>query len=197
MICFCGNKMIDLKINNINYNLCPSCKFLSKNTNLTEKEEKDRYDLHICDEKYIEYMNLVYEKISKYLNDGKSIDYVCGKIHILADILNKNNKNCDYYDYYYYDKALNSSYDNIILIEVFEHIKNIYNFMIKLKSLLNDNGRIIIMTKRYPFDLNNWWYLRDITHVSFVKNETMIKLAELLKLKLIIDNELDLYVFEK
>ena len=197
MICFCGNKMTNLKINNINYNLCPNCKFLSKNINLTEKEEKDRYDLHVCDDKYIEYMNSIYEKINKYLIDGKSIDYGCGKIHILADIFKKNYKKCDYYDYYYYDKELNNPYDNIILIEVFEHIKDIYNFMIKLKSLLNDNGRIIIMTKRYPDNLENWWYLRDITHVSFVKNETMEVLAKMLNLKLIIDNELDLYVFIK
>ena len=43
--------------------------------------------------------------------------------------------------------------------------------------MLNENGRIIIMTKEKPVDLNNWWYLRDITHVSFIEYRTMLKLA--------------------
>lgn len=195
MICFCNNKMDLIKINNIEYFLCPNCKYLFKNSHLTNEEEKKRYDMHVCDDDYINYMHKVYDSISGYLVDGKSLDYGCGKIHILADIFNNYQKECDYYDYYYYDKELNGIYHNIILIEVFEHIKDIYNLLIKLKDMLANNGRIIIMTKKKPDNLENWWYLRDITHVSFVEDKTMKELAKLLKMKLIIDK--DLYIFIK
>ena len=62
-----------------------------------------------------------------------------------------------------------------------------------LKSILTTNGKIIIMTKKKKYPLDKFWYLRDITHVSFVDDKTMEELAKLLGFKLLIED--DYYVF--
>lgn len=175
MNCFCGALFEKITINKNEYELCKSCGYLRKISNLSSKEEKERYDNHVCDLGYLEYMEGVYKKIKPHIK-GVSLDFGCGKIHALADLINKDSK-CYFYDLYYYPELPKISFDTIILIEVFEHIKDVYNLMLELKNMLNENGRIIIMTmvKKYP--LEKWWYLRDSTHVSFVDNHTMEVLA--------------------
>ena len=166
---------------------CPVCEFVKKKNILSSCLEKARYDQHVCDSGYLKYMNNVYDKIKAYLNDGISLDYGCGQIHALSDILVSNNRMCDYYDLYYFNKLENKLYDNIILIEVLEHIFEPLDELIKIKSMLNKNGRIIVMTGFVPKDFSNWWYLRDSTHVSFFKESSIKKLADLL------DMDLDIY----
>jgi hypothetical protein len=141
-------------------------------------------------------MNNVYAKIKGYLCDGISLDYGCGKVHALSDILNSNNRMCDYYDLYYYNSLENKIYDNIILIEVLEHIYEPLNELVKIKNMLSKNGRIIVMTGFVPNDLSNWWYLRDSTHVSFFKESSIKKLADLLDMNFIINQEENIFILE-
>lgn len=175
-MCFCGGKDKNVIIHNNNYKLCTRCGLLQKTVFLTPDSEKERYDKHICDDKYLGYMETIFNKLKNHLKKGISLDYGCGQVHALSDILNKNGYLCDYYDLYYYPELKNKTYDNIILIEVFEHLKEPYEEINKLKSLLKKDGKIIIMTKVYDnVDLNNWWYLRDKTHYSFIKKDTLTK----------------------
>lgn len=196
MQCFCGKLMHSRKINKMDFYECPNCHYLKKANKLSSIDEKKRYDLHICDEGYRKYMSGVYLKIKPYLNEGISIDYGCGQIHLLADLMNLDNNICYYYDLYYYPNYERIKYDNIVLIEVFEHIDDIYSFLKEIKHDLNDNGRIIIMTKSLVDDLENWWYLRDETHISFVNYSTMNTLALMLKMKLIYDEKSSIFIFE-
>ena len=193
MKCFCGNLMEEITINNVKYCECKNCGYLRKNTSLTRDEEKERYDLHICDSGYKEYMKKVFLKIKKYVN-GRCLDYGCGKIHILADILNENGYESSFYDLYYHNILIEGNFDTIILIEVFEHILDIYDLMLYLKSILKPNGKIIIMTKKKEYPLEKFWYLRDITHVSFVDDKTMLELAKKVAMSLIIED--GYYVFK-
>ncbi len=192
MQCFCGHLMEKININNEEYYTCPNCGYLRKSRKISKEKEKERYDLHICDDGYKEYMKRVFLKIKPYVS-GKCLDYGCGKIHLLADILKEEGFTSSYYDLYYYNNKIEGLFDTIILIEVFEHITDIYTLMKYLKSILNQNGKIIIMTKKKKYPLENFWYLRDITHVSFVDDKTMEKLAKLLDFNLIIED--DYYVF--
>lgn len=192
MKCFCGTLMEELNINNVSYYNCKNCGYLRKNNNLTKEMEKERYDLHVCDEGYHKYMEDVFNKIRPYVF-GRCLDYGCGKIHLLSDILNDNGFNSSYYDLYYYNQKIEGLFDTIILIEVFEHILDVYELMKYLKSLLDKDGKIIIMTKKKQYPLDKFWYLRDITHVSFVDDKTMEMLAKLLEMKLKIED--DFYVF--
>ena len=185
MLCFCGAKMNRLIINGNEFYRCSSCGYLKKTDILKPVDEKKRYDSHICDEGYLKYMNSVYNKLLPLLEDGASIDYGCGKIHALADIMNSNNKKCDYYDLYYFDKEIKGPFKNIILIEVFEHIKEPLELLSYLKSLLLDGGAILIMTQIVKEPLDKWWYLRDTTHISFFTPEAMEALAKRLDMRLI------------
>ena len=197
MQCFCNNIMKLVKVNNYEMYVCEKCGHMKKKNILPDELQKIRYDNHICDEGYIKYMNNVYGKISKYLNAGISLDYGCGQIHALSDILNSNNQKCDYYDLFYYNKLENKKYDNVILIEVIEHIEDIVSEILKIKEMLNDNGRVIIMTNFIPDNINNWWYLRDSTHVSFLNESSIIELAKIVEMDVEINRDINLFVLMK
>ena len=192
MKCFCGNEFTKITIHKDEFLSCNSCGYLRKINILSSKEEKERYDLHICDDGYLKYMENVYLKIKPYIK-GVSLDFGCGKIHALADLINHDFL-CYYYDLYYHPNMPQMHFDTIILIEVFEHILDIYNLMLELKNSLNPNGRIIIMTKKKKYPLDTWWYIRDTTHVSFVDDKTMEILASRIDMKVqVLDG---FYVFD-
>ena len=193
MNCFCGGEFLKTLINKNEYLLCKECGYLRKISNLSSKEEKERYDMHVCDTGYMKYMEGVYEKIKPSIQ-GVSLDFGCGQIHALSDIINRDSL-CYYYDLYYYPKMPNILFDTIILIEVFEHIKDIYSLMLDLILKLNDNGRIIIMTQLKKYPLESWWYLRDSTHISFCDLKTMEALAN--KTGLLFIDHKDYFVFLK
>lgn len=191
----CNGKIELIEINGEKYKFCSKCHFLERVNILTEKEEKDRYDLHICDEDYIKYMNNIYLQIKDYIK-GDTLDYGCGKIHILSDILNQNNIKCDYYDYYYYKNVNLNKYDTIILIEVIEHILDVNSLFKEFDLLLNKHGRLIIMTNFLVKDLNNWWYIRDKTHVSIFNLESFKESAHRYNYKIIDTNNKNLIILE-
>lgn len=197
MYCFCNNLMKLIENNKYELYICEKCGHIKKKNILPTILQKERYDKHICDEGYLKYMNSVFYKISKYLNEGISLDYGCGQVHALSDILNQNNYSCDYYDLFYYNSLEDKKYDNIIMIEVIEHIENVYDELIKIKELLNNHGRIIVMTNFIPKDITNWWYLRDSTHVSFLDENSILMLASLLGMEVKIDKENNIFVLIK
>ncbi len=172
MKCFCECTKITNIIQKEEVLICPKCGLISKVKIVSNKLEKQRYDMHICDVGYKKYMNNIYLSIKDYLM-GDCLDYGCGKIHLLSDIINENKIKCDYYDLYYYPILNNKKYDTIILVEVFEHLKEPYEELLKIKRMLNENGRIIIITKPYEEPLDNWWYFRDITHINFINKDTL------------------------
>lgn len=197
MLCFCKTMMKKIELNHIPMLRCPNCGYLKKCCVPTAAEEKRRYDYHVVDEAYQSYMERVYQKIKPYLLEGISLDFGCGKAHTLCDILAKDNRPCRYYDLYYYPEYPKELYSNIILIEVLEHIADIYALLKNLRNELCPKGRILIMTQSIPEDLAGWWYLRDITHISFVNEKTMAMLASLLEFQLIVDKRSSLFILER
>ena len=194
MECFCGFLYEECIINKTKFYICKNCGHLRKIELLNEENEKKRYDMHVCDDGYNKYMHGVYKKIQPFLNKGLSLDFGCGQIHLLSDILNDNGYSSMFYDKYYYPKEVDLSFDNIILIEVFEHIENGFLLLLDLKSKLNKNGKIIIMTQLVPNDLSNWWYLRDSTHISFYTLKSFNELALRLNMKLEYDINSSIFV---
>jgi hypothetical protein len=186
-----------VKVNNYELYICNECGHIKKKNILPDDLQKVRYDNHVCDDGYLKYMNGVYEKIKEHLILGESLDYGCGQIHALSDILNNHNQKCDYYDLFYYNKLENKKYDNIILIEVIEHIEDILGEIIKIKDMLNNNGKIIVMTNFIPQNLSNWWYLRYSTHISFLNETSIIKLAKIVDMDVLIEKNKNLFVLTK
>ena len=129
------------------------------------------------------------------------LDFGCGNNHILANIINENNINSSYFDIYFYpDESYKKSlYDAIIMEEVIEHLSDPVSVLKELISLLEENGKLIIKTMFIKEDTNlkNWWYLRDITHISFFSFKTFSYLSKLLSLEIIYCNDKDLIILQK
>lgn len=195
MKCCCKVPLREILVQKTRVEVCPRCGLLTKMDTISFEEERRRYDEHHWDENYKKYMETVFHRIFPYLQRGISLDYGCGKIHQLADLCNENHYPCDYYDLHYFPVYPKKNYDTILLIEVFEHLREPYNELLKLRSLLKEKGRIIILTKPYDnIPLDKWWYFRDKTHISFLMKNTL-SLWDI-GLNLILNTE-DIFVLER
>ena len=200
----CNNSTIKKVINNLEYEFCLKCGFLSKDQKylLNSSEEYERYLKHnnTDNEGYRNYQEKFYLEIKEFLGKN-NLDFGCGSNHILANILNENNFKTSFFDLYFYpnENYKKDRYDAIILEEVIEHLSEPVNVVKELLELLNDNGKIIIRTQFIPSDIfsKNWWYLRDTTHVSFFNLKTFNYLCEVFSLSIIYCNEKDLIILQK
>lgn len=199
----CKKNTINKVINNVDYIFCPSCGFLSKAERhiLNSNDEFLRYKNHQNNnEDYKKYQENFYHIIREFLGENV-LDFGCGDGHVLANILAQNGHNSHYYDLYFYPQENYKKilYDAIILEEVIEHIREPLPVLLPLLSLLKNDGRLIIRTRFIPSDvfLNNWWYLRDITHISFFDMKTFKYLCQVLKMQIIYCNDKDIVILEK
>lgn len=185
-ICSCGQNFINLSFQRMDFLLCNNCGYLKKESSLTQAEQKDRYDCHVCDEGYKAYMEKIVLSVEPFLKSKKCLDFGCGQIHYLADLLQEKGYICEYYDLFYFPQHPEGTYDNIIMIEVFEHLEDPFEELRRCKNHLNSGGRILIQTKSYDeAELEKWWYMRDKTHISFVLRKTLEVWCDLLGLKLL------------
>lgn len=195
----CSNKLQKIIINKMEFNYCKSCEALYKTNTPPPLEEKRRYMHHVIDDGYKKYMENIFLKIKDFLNPGLSLDFGCGQKNTMEEIAKNYNIKMYSYDLYFYPFSYkNYKYDNIILNEVFEHIKKPLDLIFELKELLNDGGKIIILTKTHDNNFNDWWYLRDITHVSFFSKKTLSVIADVTNGEIVYnDFNLVVYSFSK
>ena len=200
----CGLTTNDVVYNKISYKKCPNCDFLCKTDEfiVDSKKECERYQHHDNDDNngYLVYQTNFYEMIKDYLGTT-SLDFGCGNNHILANIISKQGIESSYYDLYFYPNSdyKTKKYDSIILEEVIEHLYDPIAILKELYPLLNTNGVFIIRTNllKDGLNLNNWWYLRDITHISFFSEKTFVKISEFLNMNIIYCNSKDLIILQK
>lgn len=200
----CGRDTIKKVINKIEYDFCPFCGFLAKIEKhiLTSEDEFERYLKHnnSNNDGYMKYQHNFFLEIKDFLGN-LNLDFGCGANHILADILNKNNYKTNYYDLYFYptENYEKHLYDAIILEEVIEHLPFPLTTLEHLINLINCGGKLIIRTRLIPqnFESINWWYLRDLTHISFFDFKTFIYLCEHFNIRCIYCNGLDLIILQK
>lgn len=182
----CNREFKTFFVNKILCYKCDNCSLVKKVNLPSNIEEKERYDHHICDEGYMNYMKKLYESFKDYMLDGLTLDFGCGKLKALETIIGNNVISYD--KYYVFSDYLNYEYDNIIMIEVLEHLSDFYNILIELKKILKSGGRFIISTNLHSNSFDNWWYFRDITHVTFFNKETFEELSKSLGLKIVAIN---------
>ncbi len=181
----CSKKIEEVLIKDTLYYHCLHCDFLfKKNRELDKDVEMKRYNLHIIDDGYKKYMYQIFLNIKDDLISGNSLDFGCGKIHLLSDILNENMYKCYYYDKYYYKNYPLNNYKNIIMIEVIEHLFDPLKTLETLLSNLSSDGQFIIMTKLHDNTLNPSWYFNDVTHISFFTLKTFKVIAQILGFKI-------------
>ncbi len=178
-----------------NYYYCDNCEFicLEENKIISSAQEKKEYQFHQNNFENDGYVNMFRKFIDKAIRPHKSsiktaLDFGSGPGPVLAELLKQEGFETDVYDKYFSPEKihLNKKYDLITATELFEHLKAPLPTLKLLKSLLNKNGIIAIMTLFHKNDIEEfkkWWYRRDSTHISFYTPKTFECMANLLGMK--------------
>ncbi|WP_432667401.1 class I SAM-dependent methyltransferase [Wukongibacter baidiensis] len=200
-ICNSETKVIEDQQFNLNYYWCTNCEFIfiDENHIISGKDELKEYVKHENSFENEGYVNMFKRFIETSIGPYKTnirnvLEFGCGPGPVLAKLLKNEGFEVDMYDPYFAPERVfeNKEYDLITSTEVFEHFKDPMDNIRLLKEHLNDNGLLAIMTLFHPKDeekFKNWWYRRDVTHISFYTPETFRYIADELEMKVLkIDN---------
>jgi cyclopropane fatty-acyl-phospholipid synthase-like methyltransferase len=148
-------------------------------------------------EEFIEMVVVPYEKEIK-----TALEFGCGTGPVLAELLSRRGMEVDKYDLYFYPQKIykDKKYDLITSTEVFEHLQNPMKVLELLKKHTNDKGYIILMTKFPPDgdgEFLDWWYRRDVTHISFFTPKSFEIMANRLGLQLLKTINSNIAIFQK
>jgi SAM-dependent methyltransferase len=191
------------------YYRCLSCGFVYLDDEfIVNKEcEREQYNLHNNGFESLGYVKMFEDFIAKsiapYDKSIKSVlEFGCGSGPVLAELLRRKGMNVDQYDLYFYPKKVyeDKIYDLITSTEVFEHLKEPLKILEMLVKHTKDNGYIVLMTKFPPADdktFLDWWYIRDVTHISFFTAKSFEIMAEKLGLKVLKTIDENIVVFQK
>lgn len=190
------------------FHVCQFCDFISKDKALyvSLDAEKKKYDEHQNEESNIGYVNYLYNfyetAIKPYVLKGKVLDFGSGPNPVFQSILQKEGYEVVIYDYFYAPdlQYLNQTYDLISTIEVVEHLQDPLPIFNQFKSLLKPGGYLSIMTLFHSNDMirfKDWFYIRDVTHVSFYTSKTIKKIAGILNMEFIDTNDYRYAVLRK
>lgn len=162
------------------YFLCNNCRLISAAPEHFpgRQEEKARYLSHkngLQHEGYVKFLHRAVDPASAFLRTGMTgLDYGCGHAPTLSVLLEAEGYACEDYDPLFVGHSLTETFDFIFSTEVFEHFPHPGREIEKIRSLLNANGLLIVMTERWK-DLkqfSEWYYTRDSTHVCFYHSGT-------------------------
>lgn len=168
---------------------------MDKNKVIPPDQEKKEYSFHQNNFENEGYVNMFRDFIETAIRPYKAeiktaLDFGSGPGPVLAELLRREGFNVDIYDKHFAPEKvyLNKKYDLITATEVFEHLKDPVATLKLLKSRLNKNGIIAIMTLFHPNDeehFKKWWYRRDSTHISFYTPRTFKLMANLVGMKIL------------
>jgi cyclopropane fatty-acyl-phospholipid synthase-like methyltransferase len=193
----------------VDYFRCSSCGFIYLDDShiVDSQTEKSHYDKHQNSFDSLGYVDMfrsfIVKAIDPYLENIESaLEFGCGLGPVLAELLRQKGLDVDKYDLYYFPKKVyeNKSYDLITSTEVFEHLKEPIDILKTLVNSLNDSGYIVLMTRFPPSDNReflDWWYRRDITHISFFTPKSFEIMAKKVGLKVVKTIDSNIVVFQK
>jgi len=186
------------------YYKCPKCFgiFLSKENYMNSEDEKKHYEYHNNDVEDKGYQNFVSPITNSILNDfndsHKGLDFGAGTGSAVSKVLKDNNYSIKQYDPFFHNhkELLEKKYNYIASCEVVEHFHHPDEEFKLLKSLLEENGKLYIMTHLYSpeIDFASWYYIKDHTHVFIYQKETMQWIAKQYEFSLVeIENRLIIF----
>ena len=196
----CGGLNLNyLETEKAGYYFCQDCEliFLKKEAIVSREEEKARYEEHDNSHDNIGYVTMFEKFIEKVIipNDhgiNSVLDFGCGPVPVLADLLKERGYKVDIYDPFFFPKKNydNQSYDLITSTEVFEHLHNPVGEIKKLYSCLGKGGFLAIMTSFHPGPEKfvDWWYKWDPTHVVFYNSITFDYIANMFSFEKVLDD---------
>jgi len=188
------------------YYCCDECEFifLDESKFISPEQEKKEYEFHQNSFENEGYVNMFRDFINKAIRPHRSrirtaLDFGSGPGPVLAELLRQEGFETEVYDKYFAPEKfyLHKKYDLITATEVFEHLDAPMGTLRMLKSHLNNDGILALMTLFHPNDderFKDWWYRRDATHISFYTPRTFRRMAALSGLKVLLSDEKNICV---
>lgn len=183
-----------------NYYQCSNCDliFMKPEERLDAQQEKIRYDQHQNEETsgYTTFLAPLVKDIHSYflskqqnVSEISALDFGCGPTAILSGLLKEKGFNASNFDPYYFPdyEALRKTYQVVTSTEVWEHLYNPAEEIKKQLRLLKPGGLLGIMTSAHHGQavFSDWYYRRDLTHVTFYSEQTMKWIANTFELRLL------------
>ena len=194
IVCKHNKAVVFTKIKQKRYWKCDECKsiFLDKKFYLSPEDEYNHYLSHnndINDERYREFLSrLMHPLLKKLKKNSNGLDYGCGPGPALSQMLEQKGHKMNIYDPFFYplNENLSIKYDFISCSESVEHFHNPFEEFLKFNELVVKNGIIGLMTNFYTEErlFENWYYVRDPTHVVFYCKETIEYIAKIFNWKI-------------
>jgi len=181
------------------YYHCPQCHliFADARTIPAPENERRRYLEHDNSHENKGYVAMferfIAQLVTPYVSENADVlEFGCGPVPVLADLLAARGFAVDVYDPYFYPQPLDEEkpYDLITATEVFEHLQHPHETIKRLKTHLKANGCLAVMTLFHPGpgEFADWWYRRDLTHISFYNSHTLDWIAGHFGLQLVFEN---------
>lgn len=148
-----------------------------------------RYRLHrnsMHDEGYIRFLQPVVECIRRNLPAGRVLDYGCGPVPVLIELLRRAGYEVSAYDPNFHvlpagwELARARMHDAVVSVEVFEHFRDPCGEISRIAGLLKPGGWLVVMTELVTraMCMDTWAYANDATHILFFSDATFRYMAE-------------------
>lgn len=202
LICKSETKTINDLQFELNYFSCEKCGFIAQDRDSTvsfdeERVEYDRHENNIENEGYVNYFKKFIDKaLIPYADLGVGLDFGSGPEPVFSQVMKRDyDAKMDIYDLHYQTEEVYQGkyYDYIVSTEVIEHVSNPLEFLTLLAKHLKPGGVIALMTLFHTCNdaaFLQWWYRRDITHISFFTPMTFRYMAQKLGLEIIYCDDL-------
>ena len=185
-----NQEAVDFKnIKQKRYWKCSYCEaiFLDKEFYLSSNDEYKHYLTHnndVNDPRYKKFLsNLMLPLIERIKLNSTGLDYGCGPGPALSLMLREKGYQMFNYDPFFHPEKRNllKKYDFISCTETVEHFHNPFGEFTRFNELLNNNGVIGIMTNFHSEQdiFENWYYIKDPTHVVFYNKKTFQIIAKI------------------
>jgi len=204
----CGDEgsYLFFKDKNREFYKCNVCDFIfvPKRYFVSEEKEKKQYDQHqnsFKNHPYIEFLNQLYIPTTKFLNSKSvGLDFGSGPEPVLSQMFERDGYDIDIYDYFYANDptVFEKKYDFITSTEVFEHLSKPLYEIKRLWKCLKVGGVFAIMTGQTHLieEFKFWYYIRDLTHISFFSDKSFEYIAQILGAKKVFEKN-NVIVFKK
>lgn len=207
----CGSEMLVVEDSQfeLNYHHCKTCQFIAQDRQqlvsfTEERKEYDRHENSIDNVGYVKFFKDFLEAgLMPYLDGGTGLDFGSGPEPVLSQVVKRDyDMAMDIYDLHYQPIQVyeGKSYDFIVSTEVIEHLKDPLKYFHFFSEHLKSGGILAIMTLFHDEDMTafmDWWYRRDITHISFFNQVTFEKLADLTGFEIIFCDARRVITFRK
>lgn len=185
---------------------CTNCDLIMKKEESLPllDEEKTHYLLHENGPQYpgyVKFLNRAITPIASMLNSSMcALDYGSGPGPAMDYILKKYKIACDNYDPIFEPNGIkHEAYDLILATECLEHFHYPIIDLQKIVRLMKPNAILSIMTVFHlgKEHIENWFYTKEFTHVTFYSMKTMHWIANYFNLELIHTDDTRVVVFKK